>query len=124
MGDLTVNFSRKEFACKCGCGADHIDLGLVYRLQAARFIAGVPFVINSGVRCKEHNSAFSSPTSSHIPGYAVDIACNESRSRFKIIDALLKAGFERIGIRHDFIHADVDPEKPAEVMWDYNRKEK
>ena len=28
MGDLTKNFSRSEFACKCGCGFDDIDLVL------------------------------------------------------------------------------------------------
>ena len=36
MGDLTDNFSRSEFACKCGCGADAISLDLVERLQLLR----------------------------------------------------------------------------------------
>ena len=38
MGDLTANFSRAEFACKCGqCdGADSIGPDFVRQLQIGR----------------------------------------------------------------------------------------
>ena len=36
MGDLTKNFNRFEFACKCGCGFDDIDLKVVQALQKLR----------------------------------------------------------------------------------------
>ena len=36
MGDLTENFSRREFACTCNCGADGIDMELVEALERVR----------------------------------------------------------------------------------------
>ena len=33
MGDLTRNFSRNEFKCKCECGFDTVDYELVTILQ-------------------------------------------------------------------------------------------
>ena len=33
---LTKNFKRSEFACKCGCGFDDIDLKLVNIIQIIR----------------------------------------------------------------------------------------
>lgn len=56
MGDLTESFSRKEFACKCGCGLDRIDERVVHRLQVARDISRIAIKINSGCRCKKHNA--------------------------------------------------------------------
>lgn len=55
MGDLTNNFDRKEFACKCGCGLDSIDLGIVNRLQVVRDIVNLPIKVHSGCRCEKHN---------------------------------------------------------------------
>lgn len=51
MGDLTPHFSRSEFACKCGCGFDHISLELVSKLECLRSIIRQPIIINSGCRC-------------------------------------------------------------------------
>lgn len=75
MGDLTQNFSRREFTCHCGCGANDIDLGLVNRLQLLRDVLDTPIRINSGVRCKAHNEAIGgSPRSKHVRGLAADIS--------------------------------------------------
>lgn len=52
---LTVNFNRKEFKCRCGCGLDNIDIGMVNRLQVFRDILQVPIRINSACRCVQHN---------------------------------------------------------------------
>jgi len=35
------------------------------------------------------------------------------------VNALLKAGFTRIGIASSFVHVDCDPTKPAQVIWTY-----
>jgi len=88
-------------------------------LNMARGSAGVPFRINSGYRTEAHNKKVGgSPTSSHLNGSAVDIHCNNSRMREKILYGLISAGFQRIGIAKTFIHADVDPTKnPA--IWLY-----
>jgi hypothetical protein len=50
---------------------------------------------------------------------AVDIACTSDSLRWIIVEALKKAGIQRIGIRKDFIHADDDLHKTPKVMWIY-----
>ena len=42
MGDLSENFSRHEFACKCGCGNDTVDAELIRVLQSVRARFGKP----------------------------------------------------------------------------------
>jgi len=120
MGDLTPNFSRREFACKCGCGFDDISMDLVRMLQYAREEAEAPFALTSGCRCKAHCLAIGSKaTSSHIKGLAVDVQAATSRKREQVLWALMQAGFNRIGIGSTFIHCDIDPDKPADVVWLY-----
>lgn len=119
MGDLSKNFSRREFACPCGCGFDQIHIELVKRLQKIREKHG-PLVINSGCRCERHNGRIGgAPESSHLAGWAVDLRCLGSFSRFVLIRVLLKEGFQRIGVGGNFLHVDADPEKPQTVMWLY-----
>lgn len=92
------------------------------RLHIARLACGVPFMINSGFRTKEHNDSLgdkASPNSAHLRGLAADIACTNSRHRALIVTALIKAGFTRIGIAKTFIHVDADDSKPDSVFWLY-----
>ena len=56
MGDLTANFNRSEYACKCGCGKDDIKDELATKVQLLRNILDRPIKINSGIRCSNHNS--------------------------------------------------------------------
>ena len=51
------HFKRSEFKCKCGCGADRIDIRLVKILDDIRDYYGKPAIITSGVRCPQHNKA-------------------------------------------------------------------
>ena len=114
-------FRQKEFACSC-CAEAHMDYIFLTMLDEARGTAGIPFRINSGYRCHKHNNSDEvggKVTSSHPKGCASDIECTDSRSRWIIIDALIKAGFKRIGIGKDFIHVDSDESKAAEVLWLY-----
>jgi uncharacterized protein YcbK (DUF882 family) len=90
------------------------------RLDEAREIAGVPFKINSGFRTEAHNTKVNGkPNSSHLRGYAADIHCHDPRWKFKILDSLLKVGFDRIGIYKTFIHVDCDPQFNEQrcVIW-------
>jgi len=80
MGDLTENFSRSEFTCKCGCGFDDISLELVNELQTFRNLlwitTGKPHKIRieSGCRCVPHNKSVGGATNSaHLYGWASDI---------------------------------------------------
>lgn len=95
-------------------------------LEKAREIAGIPFIITSGYRSPEHNEKVggklktaSSKGSSHMYGFAVDIAVKNGSERFIILESLLKAGFSRAGVANGFIHADNDPDKPNRVLWKY-----
>jgi hypothetical protein len=84
---------------------------LIYRLDRARRISGVPFVITDSFREGPGDE------SAHNKGKAVDIRCHFSGPRFKILEGLIKAGFNRIGIYDRHIHADVDETRPPEVAW-------
>ena len=115
-----LHFKLNEFRCKCGCGEVTITADLTYRIDAARAIAGVPFIINSGYRCAKHNKAIGgSPRSSHLLGEAVDIKVEDSHARSAILTGLREAGFNRIGIDKEFIHADVTKDKVQDVTWLY-----
>ena len=73
MGDVTENFSREEFACKCGCGFTSIHIGLVHRLQLVRDMTRVPLKVLSGCRCSKHNEKEGGkPESYHLKGLATD----------------------------------------------------
>ena len=93
---------------------------LVHDLEEVRRMAGVPFVITSACRNERQNAEVGGgPESSHLTGYAVDISCPNSGKRWRIIKALIKSGFNRIGIGSDFIHVDRDPTKAPYVIWTY-----
>ncbi len=115
-------FKPEEFHCSDGCSEQGVEPELENKLNIARHFAGIPFIITSGYRCKEHNDAISGkPKSPHLKGLAVDISAVTSRARYLIISALLKAGFTRIGIGEGFIHADIgiEPDKVSELIWTY-----
>jgi len=57
MGDISPNFSRWEFECKCKCGYDTVDIGLIDILEDVRTYFGKPVSVNSGCRCIPHNRA-------------------------------------------------------------------
>lgn len=114
-------FSEKEFkACVPSCSLQDMQQHTMARLDNAREIAGIPFVLNSAYRSvkweKAHNRT---GTGAHSHGCGVDIRCNTSRNRLKIVMACLQAGFTRIGIGKTYIHVDDDPEKDQNVMWHY-----
>ncbi|MBQ9526259.1 MAG: DUF882 domain-containing protein [Fretibacterium sp.] len=76
MGDLTKNFSRSEFACKCGCGKNNLDRRVVEACQTIRDAMGQPISVNSGVRCEKNNAAAGGAANSyHIQGLAADLSC-------------------------------------------------
>ena len=91
----------------------------LFVLDEAREIAGIPFIINSAYRSPEHPLSIKNPSSSHIKGLAVDIKATDSNTRFKIVQALIEVGFNRIGIADTFIHVDLDLDKTQNVIWTY-----
>jgi uncharacterized protein YcbK (DUF882 family) len=124
MGDLTRNFSRSEFRCKCDCGADHIELELVRLLQEIRDMMGEPIYINSGVRCEKYNQWVGGvPNSEHISGEAADIKCENSNDRYHMMIECLRK-FVRVGLALDFIHVGIGRGRVLDVLWLYPPKEK
>ena len=117
-------FKLREFVCNC-CGKSKINRTFVKVLDAARGYSknedgtDVKFIITSGYRCKNHPESIKNPTSSHIKGLAADILVKNSRERAVILAALMEAGFTRFGIGHNFLHVDIDEDKPQAVIWTY-----
>lgn len=122
--DTLHYFNHEEFYCKCGREHEQqiVDPLFVKKLDTAREIAGIPFVINSGYRCVKHNREVGGVEhSSHLRGLAADISTKTLRHRFLIVDALLKVGFSRIGVATDYIHADIDETKDDNIIWTYSK---
>ena len=114
------HFTTDEFVCKCGCGQVKVDSELILKIERIREKLGRPIKITSAYRCPEHNKAIGGkPNSAHLKSYALDIAVSNSRERFEIITAALEEGFNRIGVAKSFVHIDIDPDKPQNVIWTY-----
>lgn len=115
------HFSESEFKkCSPSCSLQDMKQSTMNRLDTARDLAKIPFVINSAYRSTAWDkSKGRSGTGSHTLGQAVDIRCNTDSNRFKVINALLKAGFTRIGIAKTYIHADDSQRHTQEVAWMY-----
>lgn len=97
-----------------------MDIAFLNKLSKARELAAIGFKITSGYRSASHNTKVGGvPSSSHTLGYAVDIYAPTSRQKYLIINALLEAGFNRIGVAKNFIHVDDDPSKSEDVLWTY-----
>lgn len=110
-------FKYEEFRCPC-CGENDISLELIARLDAARGIAGIPFIITSSYRCEKHNKEVGGvEKSSHLKGLAADIAYKDARELFLIIKGLMFAGFTRMHIGPAYIHVDIDMFKAQRIMF-------
>ena len=111
------HFRRGEF----GQGESGVepDPELVRLLDEARKIAGVPFVITSGLRTARRNAEVGgAPNSAHLTGHAADIRCPSGRHRMLMLQALLEVGFRRIGVRYPgHIHVDTRRDLPQDVIW-------
>lgn len=108
-------FKPEEFVCR-HCGKAGIDDNFVTLLDQARHLACVPFVITSGYRCEIHDKALGGK-GNHTTGKAVDILCTDSSTRYAILEALFRVGFQRIEVAPRHIHVDQAPDKPPYVCW-------
>lgn len=114
------NFSPEEFERACPpCKLEDMQLSFMNRLQTARDIAGLPFIINSAYRSKSHElKKGRSGSSMHCLGRAVDIKCTSGALRYAIVEAAVQAGFRGIGIGKTFVHLDDRDENS--VVWLYD----
>ena len=114
-------FNYSEFDSPDVIGSGKLmDKDFLNKLDELREKFDKPIKINSGYRTEDHNANVGgTSSSSHIKGLAVDIACNNSKDRFAIIDICLDLGINRIGVAGTFIHIDVDSDKSPNVLWTY-----
>tara|TARA_R110000822_G_scaffold262070_1_gene386500 strand:- start:376 stop:729 length:354 start_codon:yes stop_codon:yes gene_type:complete len=114
-------FKLEEFDSPDEIGSGkHMHQEILHMLDAVRKKFGKPIKINSGYRTVARNKKIGGVSrSSHLKGLAVDISCNNSVDRFKLLNLLLEAGFNRIGIAKTFIHVDIDKTKSQNLIWGY-----
>lgn len=94
-------------------------------LDRARHLAGIPFVITSGLRSPDKNDSIigAVPDSAHLKGLAVDLRVSDSHQVSRIVEACLAMGINRIGIYVNkemqpvHVHVDWDKTKVAEVIF-------
>ncbi len=112
-------FTQDEFKCPC-CGMVNVSAWLIHQLNRVRELYGKPMIVNSGCRCRNHNSHVGgSANSEHLIGTAADIKCDNSHDRYLLIKYAIQVGFTRIGVSKNFIHLGVSTQHPGEVLWVY-----
>ena len=68
----TKIYTRKDFACKCGCGLSAMDYELLEKLEIISMSLGKP-EIHCVWRCEKHNAEIGGSNNSyHKKGIAVD----------------------------------------------------
>jgi len=112
-----------KLSCTC-CGIYGMDSGFLLALDTIRDEVGEPLTITSGFRCNDYNDRISSTgrNGPHTTGQAVDIACNNSALRMKIVSVALEQKIGRIGIARSFVHLDSLDEYdnfPENRIWVY-----
>ena len=114
-------FTESEFRrCVPSCSLQDMDQQFMLQLDNARKQAGIPFVLNSAFRSVAYEkSKGRTGAGDHPQRKGVDIRCNTSSNRMKIVRALLDNGFTRIGIGKTYIHAGMGKDLPQNVIWHY-----
>ena len=129
--NLTKNFKREEFDCKCGCEMPSSVFyeieDLANELQTIRDHFKAPIQINSAYRCPSHNKAIGGVSNSqHVLGKASDIVIkgytpDEVADKLEVMlkdECLFPFHLGGIGRYNTFTHIDIRANK---ARWD-NRK--
>ncbi|MGY6214964.1 D-Ala-D-Ala carboxypeptidase family metallohydrolase [Methylolobus aquaticus] len=113
MGDLSVHFSKAEFACHCGCGfgtrPGDVSPRLLVLLEQIRQQFDAPVTVVSGCRCQRHNrNVGGAAASQHLRGTAADIKVQGVTPR-QVADWLCQAYPRTYGVGRyrTWTHVDV-----------------
>jgi hypothetical protein len=118
MGDLTANFDKRDFQCRCPtCAADGLrpatKISVVEAVQRIRDAIGSPLVVSRGVSCASHNEDIGGAKDSrHLPEHAdaVDIVTFDSAHAAMIVMAAIKdQTFTTFLVEAHHIHLDARP---------------
>jgi len=114
---LTKNFSKSEFDCKCGCEMPQELIPNVQKvanqLQIIRNRVNVPIEVNSAYRCLFHNRSIGSKdTSQHVLGKASDITIQgyTPKQVANLVEELIESGDilqGALGRYKTFTHYDI-----------------
>lgn len=113
MGDLSEHFSRKEFACNCGCGFDTVDAETLKVAEDVRRFLKTPVTINSGCRCPAYNKKVGgAEKSQHVKARAADLGVANPEKVYEYLCTKYpgKYGF---GLYPTFVHIDTRSDGPA-----------
>ena len=119
-----THFQPEEFRCRCRrteCDAlPQVQQPLLDRLEVVRSEYGKPMIVTSGLRCPWWNALQGGkPHSSHLTGYAADIACETPQARYELLASAFRV-FNRVGVGATFLHFGCDPALPPRVVWLYS----
>ena len=118
---MSKYFQESEFKrCTPSCRMEQMDPAFLALLDRVREAAGIPLVLNSAYRSPAYEKKKGrTGTSSHCEGKAVDIRCNASTNRYKILKAAMECGIRRIGVGKTYIHLDSSETHAQDVICHY-----
>jgi len=115
--DHSEHFSKRELACRCGCGTCKMEPELLLLAEKIRVILGeIPMYVTSAYRCPRHNARVGgSPQSHHMEGKAMDFTVHDLNlldAHDRIVRAWERGVLPELGgigyyERKRFIHVDV-----------------
>lgn len=113
MEQLSKNFNRSEFMCKCGCGLSKPSNSIVLMAQFVRDYFNQPVTITSGTRCYIHNTNVGgTKTSQHLVkddgfSHAIDVQVKgvESVIVYKVLCKYFPNSLG-LGLYKNWVHID------------------
>jgi len=105
---LSRNFKRYEFECRCGCGFNTVDVELIKLCEEIRILNGnKPISPTSACRCAKHNKSINgNKNSRHMFGQACDFAVDDPKKIYLMLCERYKSKYGIGGYKY-FIHVDV-----------------
>ena len=112
MPKISKNFSREEFACKCGCGMDTVDAHLITVLEDVRTYFNKPVTVTSGNRCVAHNRLVGGENfSKHLISRAADIKVKDVHPEDVYTYLDMKYDDLGLGLYSGWVHVDSREQK-------------
>lgn len=119
---LSPHFWRHEFACKCGCGKDSIDVKTLALCEEVREHIDKSIVPSSGFRCRKYNAQVTknpNSKSQHQWGRAVDLPVPDPWEVYLWLCQKYPDQFG-FGVYNTFVHVDTRSGPPA--RWNTRKK--
>ncbi len=118
MGDISKNFSRFEFECKCRCGFNTVDVELLKVLQEdIRNHYNKKVTITSGCRCFMSNMHIlgAAKDSYHVKAQAADFKVDgvDNADLYRYLHVKFRGKYG-IGLYSTHVHLDV---RNTEARW-------